>query len=93
MTKFFTFLALSSEERPWLIITIVALLTTFLVIGISMLKTEFSQESMMPKHYESVQALKTVQGEFGGINYENILVVTDDMASPGISELLMGLSP
>jgi hydrophobe/amphiphile efflux-3 (HAE3) family protein len=89
----FTFLALSSEERPWLVVTIVALLTIFLVIGISMLKTEFSQESMMPKHYESVQALKTVQDEFGGINYENVLVVADDVTSPGISELLMGLSP
>lgn len=93
LTKLFTFLALSSEERPWLVVTIVALLTIFLVIGISMLKTEFSQESMMPKHYESVQALKTVQDEFGGINYENVLVVADDVTSPGISELLMGLSP
>jgi uncharacterized protein len=93
LTRLFTFLALSSEEKPWLVVTIITLLTIFLVFGISMLKTEFSQESMMPKHYESVQALKTVQDEFGGINYENILVVADDVTSPGISELLMGLSP
>lgn len=93
MNKIFAFLAVSSEKRPWLVVACVALLTVFLVSGIGMLKTEFSQEGMMPEHYESVKALKTVQDEFGGLSYENILVVADDVTSSSVAEALIGLSP
>ncbi len=93
MNKFFAFLAASSERRPWLVVICVAIVTVFLVSGIGMLKTEFSQESMMPKYYESVKALKTVQDKFGGLSYENILVVADNVTSSGIAEALIGLSP
>lgn len=93
MTKLFAFLAASSEKRPWLVVACVALLTVFLVSGIGMLKTEFSQESMMPKDYESVKALHTVQDKFGGLSYENVLVVADDVTLSGIAEGLIGLSP
>jgi hydrophobe/amphiphile efflux-3 (HAE3) family protein len=58
-----------------------------------MLKTEFSQESMLPKDYESVKVLNTVQDKFGGLSYENVLVVADNVTSPGIAEALIGLSP
>ena len=93
MNKLFAFLAVSSEKRPWLVVGCVALITVFLVSGIGMLKTEFSQESMMPKDYESVKALHTVQDKFGGLSYENVLVVADNVTSPGIAEALLGLSP
>lgn len=93
MTKLFAFLASSSEKRPWLVVACVALLTVFLVVGIGLLETEFSQENMLPKKYESVKAMHTVQDEFGGLSYENILVVADDITSPGIAEALIDLSP
>ena len=93
MNRLFAFLAVSSEKRPWLVVVCVALVTVFLVSGIGMLKTEFSQESMMPKKYESVVAMHTVQDRFGGLNYENVLVVADNVTSPGIAEALMDLSP
>ena len=93
MTKFFTFLASSSEKRPWLVVMCVALVTVFLVSGIGLLKTEFSQESMMPKKYESVKALKKVQDKFGGISDENVLVVADDVTSSKVVESLIALSP
>jgi len=93
LNKLFAFLAVSSEKRPWLVVGCVALITVFLVSGIGMLKTEFSQESMMPKDYESVKALHTVQDKFGGLSYENVLVVADNVTSPGIAEALLGLSP
>jgi hypothetical protein len=89
----FAFLASSSEKRPWLVVICVALVTVFLVGGISMLKTEFSQESMMPKHYESVKALKTVQDKFGGLSYENVLIVADDVTSARVAGALLQLSP
>ena len=93
MTKLFAFLASSSEKRPWLVLLCIAVVTVFLVGGIGMLKTEFSQEGMMPKKYESVRALKKVQDEFGGLSYENILVVADDITASGVSEVLIGLTP
>jgi hydrophobe/amphiphile efflux-3 (HAE3) family protein len=93
LNKFFAFLAASSEKRPWLVVACVALLTVFLASGIGLLKTEFSQEGMMPKYYESVKALKTVQDKFGGLSYENVLVVADNVTSSGIAEALIGLSP
>jgi predicted RND superfamily exporter protein len=93
VTKFFAFLASSSEKRPWLVVICVALVTVFLVSGMGMLKTEFSQEGMLPKKYESVKALKKVQNEFGGLSYENVLIVADDVTSYGIAEALIGLSP
>lgn len=93
LTKLFAFLASSSEKRPWLVVLCVALVTVFLVAGIGMLKTEFSQEGMMPKHYGSVKALKKVQDKFGGLSYEDALIVADDVTSSGVAETLIGLSP
>jgi hypothetical protein len=93
LTKIFTFLAASSEKRPWLVVGCIALITVFLVSGIGLLKTEFSQESMMPGHYESVKVIHTIQDEFGGLSYENVLVVADDVTSPGVAETIINLSP
>jgi hypothetical protein len=93
MTRLFTFLAASSEKRPWLVVICVAAVTVFLLGGVALLKTEFSQESMLPSNYASVKAIKTIQDEFGGLLYENILVVGNDVTSPQIAAALMGLSP
>jgi hydrophobe/amphiphile efflux-3 (HAE3) family protein len=93
MNKLFAFLAASSEKRPWLVVGCVLVITVFLMSGIGMLKTEFSQEGMLPKDYQSVKALKTVQNNFGGLSYENVLLVTDNVTSSGIAEALLALSP
>jgi hydrophobe/amphiphile efflux-3 (HAE3) family protein len=93
MTKIFTFLAASSEKRPWLVLLCVALVTIFLLSGIALLKTEFSQESMLPSRYESVKAIREIQDQFGGLTYENILIVVDDATSSQLVSALMGLSP
>jgi uncharacterized protein len=92
LTKLFTFLAASSEKRPWLVVLCVAVLTIFLLSGVAFLKTEFSQESMLPSNYESVKAIKKIQDQFGGLLYENILVVSNDVTSPELASALMGLS-
>lgn len=92
MTRFFTFLASSSEKRPWLVLLVVALLTVFMLGGMGLLKTEFSQEGMMPAKLESVKALKKVQDDFGGLSFENMLL-TGDITSSQVGEALLGLSP
>lgn len=93
MTRLFTFLARASEKRPWLVVILVALVTVFMLAGMKMLKTEFSQEGMMPEKYESVKTLKDVQDHFGGLSYENILITGDDVTNYKVASLLMGLSP
>ncbi|OFW59390.1 MAG: hypothetical protein A2V52_06220 [Actinobacteria bacterium RBG_19FT_COMBO_54_7] len=92
MTKLFTFLAASAEKRPWLVVLCVAVLTIFLLSGVAFLKTEFSQESMLPSNYESVKAIKKIQDQFGGLLYENVLIVSNDVTSPELASALMGLS-
>ncbi|MBU1671187.1 MAG: MMPL family transporter [Actinobacteria bacterium] len=93
MKKLFTLLASFSEKRPWLVVISCGLLTLFLFAGMGLLKTEFSQEGMMPSKYESVRALKTLQNEFGGLSYENILIEGDDVTGSRIAGKIIGLTP
>ncbi|MHB8896149.1 MAG: efflux RND transporter permease subunit, partial [Candidatus Geothermincolia bacterium] len=93
MTRLFTFLARSSEKRPWIVLLCVALITVFMLAGMGLLKTEFSQESMMPAKYKSVKALKTVQDNFGGLSYENLLVTGNNVTDYKVGKLLLGLTP
>lgn len=58
-----------------------------------LLKTEFSQEGMLPAKYDSVKAIKTLQNEFGGVSYENILIVSNNVTSTSIAGKLLTLSP
>ncbi|MBN2026447.1 MAG: RND family transporter [Actinobacteria bacterium] len=92
MIKIFTFLAASSEKRPWLVVFFVAMVTIFLLSGIAFLETDFSQESMLPGHYESVKAIEEIQDQFGGLLYENVLIVADDVTSSRLASTFMGLS-
>lgn len=93
MTRFFTFLATSSEKRPWIVVLCVGLVTLFMVVGMGLVKTEFSQEGMMPSKYASVKALKSVQDDFGGLSYENVLVTGDDVTKYQVAKVLLGMSP
>ncbi|MDY6796556.1 MAG: efflux RND transporter permease subunit [Actinomycetota bacterium] len=92
MKKIFGYLASISEKRPWLVVLAVTLITLFLAAGFPRITTELSQEAMMPEDYESVQALEEVGDRFGGISYENVLLVADDITSPEITEKLLELS-
>ncbi len=92
MSRFFTFLASQSEKRPWPVVIVAGLLTVFMLGGMGLLKTEFSQEGMMPAKYESVKALKKVQDDFGGLFYENVLVTADDVTGFKVGGFLAGLS-
>jgi len=89
--KIFEFFASQSEKRPWLVVTVVALITVFLAFGIPRISTELSQEAMMPKHYESVQAINEVQDIFGGTSNETVLV-KGGLANPAVAKAIYGLS-
>jgi predicted RND superfamily exporter protein len=90
--KIFGFFATQSEKRPWLVVIVAGLITLFLAAGFPRISTELSQEAMMPKSYESIQALNEVQDLFGGITNETALVVADDVADPEVARVLFGWS-
>jgi predicted RND superfamily exporter protein len=90
--KIFTFLASQSEKRPWLVVIIAGLITLFLMAGLPRISTELSQEAMMPRHYESIQAYDEVKELTGGITTETVLVVADDVADPEVARVIYGLS-
>ena len=89
--KIFEFFASQSEKRPWLVVTVVTLISVFLAFGIPRISTELSQEAMMPKHYESVQAINEVQDIFGGTSNETVLV-KGDLTDPAVAKAIYGLS-
>lgn len=90
--KVFEFFAKQSERRPWLVVIIAGLITLFLAAGFPRISTELSQEAMMPKHYESVQAIDEVKDAFGGISNETVLITADDVADPEVARVIYGLS-
>ncbi len=79
LDRAFRYLASASERKPWLVILIIALITAFFMAGTSRLKSEFGYKSMLPKGYESVQALNEVEELFGGISEEQVLLEADDV--------------
>ncbi len=91
--KIFEFFASQSEKRPWLVVLVVVLITAFLAAGFPRISTELSQEAMMPKDYESVQALDTFSDAFGGFSSENVLIMAEDVTDPELTRRLLALSP
>ncbi|MBU4174479.1 MAG: hydrophobe/amphiphile efflux-3 (HAE3) family transporter [Actinobacteria bacterium] len=91
--KLFALLARVSEKRPWLVVLGVVLITAFMFVGASRLTTEMSQEAMMPKGYESIEAWDAISDEFGGISFETVLVVADDVTVPRVARAMMDITP
>lgn len=91
--KLFAILAKVSEKRPWLVILGVVLITAFMFVGTGRLTTEMSQEAMMPKGYESIEAWDAISDKFGGISYETVLVVADDVTEAPIARAMMDITP
>ncbi len=89
--KIFQLLASQSERRPWLVVGVVVLLTLFLAAGLPRISTELSQEAMMPKHYESIQAYEELKDLVGGVSNENVLVLAD-LADPEVARVIYGWS-
>ncbi|RJP27743.1 MAG: RND family transporter [Actinobacteria bacterium] len=88
--KIFAFLANQSEKRPWLVVILAGLITLFLAAGFPRISTELSQEAMMPKSYESIQAYDDVKDIFGGISNETLLITADDVADPEVAKVIYG---
>lgn len=93
LKRAFGYIATASEKRPWLVLAAVAAVTAFMAAGIPGIKTELSQESMMPRGYESIVTYQDIEKIFGGVSYENALVIADDVTATPVASALLNLTP
>ncbi|MBN1288382.1 MAG: MMPL family transporter [Actinobacteria bacterium] len=90
--KLFGILAKMSEKKPWLVIAAAAVITVFMVLGMGRIHMDTSNESMVPKDYDSLKALETIEDEFGNVDWQYVIVTADDVTTPLFAKKLYGLS-
>ncbi len=77
--KIFKWLATQSEKKPWAVIAFILIVTAFALWGATFVHQDYGFENMLPKDYESVQAIYTLQDDFGGVASESVLIEADDV--------------
>ncbi len=90
MKRLTTTLATAGARRPWLTIAIIAAITAVALVGTFRVEMEFSQRSVMPEGYESVDTIKTVEETFGGLKFDKVLLSGADFTSPEAALALYG---
>lgn len=90
MKGFIESLATAGARRPWLVIAVIALMTAAALVGAFRVEMEFSQRSLLPEGYGSIDTIKQIEEDFGGIEYVKVLLGGDDLASPGSALALYG---
>lgn len=68
-----------SEKRPWLVIAAIVAITAIAMWGTSRIHQEYGYKTMLPKGMESVEAIDTLEKDFGGIMQESVLIEGDDV--------------
>lgn len=81
MKNWFSRIAAASTGRPWLVLAIIGLITLAAAIGMLRIRMEFSQRALLPEGYESIDTIGEVEEEFGGIEYEKVLLTGTDFTS------------
>jgi predicted RND superfamily exporter protein len=79
--RLFERIATASGKRPWLVLTLIGLITVAAVIGALFIELEFSQRALLPEGYDSIATVKDVEEDFGGIMYDKVLLTGIDFAS------------
>ncbi|MBC7230762.1 MAG: MMPL family transporter [Actinobacteria bacterium] len=79
---FFARMARPAVRHPWVVLAIIAAVSVTALIGALRVEMEFSQRSVMPQGYESVDAIKLVEEAFGGLQFDKVLLSGTDFTSP-----------
>ncbi|MDD3717800.1 MAG: MMPL family transporter [Actinomycetota bacterium] len=72
----------AGARRPWPVIAVILLISVAAVFGVLRVEMEFSQRSLLPEGYGSIDTVKQVEEDFGGIDYVKVLLGGDDLTSP-----------
>lgn len=79
--RFFSRLARPAANHPWAMLGIIAVISVAAAIGALRVELEFSQRSLLPKGYPSVETISQVEDTFGGIQYAKVLLTGEDLSS------------
>lgn len=90
MKRFTNALVTAGARRPWLVIAIITLISVAALIGALRIEMEFSQRSLMPEGYESIETIEQVEEDFGGLKYDKVLLTGADFTSPEAALALYG---
>jgi predicted RND superfamily exporter protein len=88
--RFMEALATAGAKRPWLVLALVTLITVAALVGALRVEMEFSQRSLLPEGFESIDAIKQVEEDFGGVQYDKVLLSGMDFTSPEAALSLYG---
>ncbi len=90
MKRLLESLSTAGARKPWLIIAVILVLSAAAVVGALRVEMEFSQRSLLPEGYESIDAVLQVEEDFGGIEFDGILLSGEDLTSPSALLALYG---
>ena len=80
MKKLIDALATAGASRPWPVIAVIALITIAAVIGALRVEMEFSQRSLLPEGYESVETITEVEEDYVLLRGNVIIEFIDEEA-------------
>lgn len=81
----------SSEERPYTVLAIVALISVGMLYGVTEITMSSEMERFLPEEYTSVKVMNRVENNVGGTMREVILVEGDGLTSASAFETLVEL--
>jgi len=69
------------EKRPFVVIGVIALITVLMVTGIPKITTETNERAFLPEGYPSIEATLEMENKFGGMQYEFILIKSQNVTN------------
>ena len=79
------------EKRPFVVIGVIALITVIMLTGIPKISTETEMRSFLPKGYPSIEATLEMENKFGGMQYEFILIKSENVTNASVVKSLLDL--
>ena len=84
-------IARACEKRPFVVIGVIALITVLMVTGIPKITTETEMRTFLPEGYPSIEATLEIENKFGGMQYEFILIKSQNVTKADVVKSLLDL--
>jgi hypothetical protein len=79
------------EKRPMTVIGVVAFITVLMLAGIPKIATETEMRSFLPEGYPSLEATLEMENKFGGMQYELVLIESENVTDADTVKSILGL--
>ncbi len=84
-------IARACEKRPFVVIGVIALITVLMLTGIPKITTETEIRTFLPEGYPSIKATLEMENKFGGMQYEFILIKSQNVTNANVVKSLLDL--